>query len=133
MRRLRAGVAAAVLIAVLLGVSTPGHGTAFNPLTGEESATAPLPPGVTVFLFHSGTGETRQAIRPGDVFTAFRNWTTGRHEVVGRIRIDAADGALCFRGVVLEGEIRQHDLVHAGSAHYLVIATDAPCRLEDGR
>ena len=133
MRMSTAGVAAAVLIAVLLGVAAPGHGTAFNPLTGDESAPAPLPPGATVFLFHSGTAETRQAVPPGDVLTVFRTHSTGRQESVGRIRVDAPAGALCFRGVVLEGEIRQHDLVHAGSAHYLVIATDAPCRLEDGR
>lgn len=133
MHRWKAGVAAAVLVAVLLGGSSRGLGTSFSPLTADEGAPPPLRPGAVVFLFHSGTEETRRAIRAGDVLVAFRSLIDGRQQAVGKIRVDAAAGALCFRGEVLEGEVRPHDITHAGSVSLMVIATEAPCPREPAR
>lgn len=128
MRGFKAGVATAALLAVLLATSPPGHGTSFNPLTADECPPeAALSAGATVYLFHSGAEGTLPSTRTGDILVAASS------RGIGRIRVDAAAGALCFRGVVLEGELHQHDVARAGSFYYLVIVTDTPCRLEAGR
>lgn len=133
MRGSTAGVAAAVLLAVLLVGAPRGQGTSFNPLTADECPAPLFTPGAKVALFHSGTEETRHAVRAGDVLVVSRALPDGRREAVGRIRVDAAAGALCFRGEVLEGELRPHDVALAGSVSLLLIPTDASCLYEPAR
>lgn len=125
-------VAAALLAAVVLA---PGGapGTSFNPLTADECAVKSLSPGAAVFLFHSGTDQTRRSVRAGDVLTALRSRMNGSGDPAGALRVDAAVGERCFRGRVLEGELRVHDLVSAGSVFYLVLDSDAPCLHGTGR
>jgi hypothetical protein len=51
----------------------------------------------------------------------------GRQEPAGLVRVDAASGALCFRAVVLEGELQPHDVAQANHGAFLVISQEAPC------
>jgi len=132
MRRSGVGVAALLLAAGLLRPSA-AHATSYNPLTPDGEAVAPLAPGATVFLFHSGTEETRRSIRAGDVIPVYRPLVSGRNVAVGTIRVEAAAGELCFRGQVLEGEIQTNDVAAAGVVSCLVISSAAPCRHGTGR
>lgn len=127
------GVAAAVWLAVIVVGPSGVQGTSYNPLTADECPARTMTSGATVFLFHSGTEETRRSIRPGDVLAVFRAQISGRNEAVGTIRVDAAVGALCFRAAVLEGEVEQHDVARAGSVSFLIIPSDTPCPREAGR
>jgi len=135
MRGCTAGVATAALLAVLLAGPTPGHGTAFNPLTTSDecSSEAVLSAGATVYLFHGGAGEAIRSIRTGEILVVTSSRGIGRGEEVGRIRVDAPAGALCFRGEVIEGNLRPHDVARAGPVFLLVITTDAPCLREAER
>ncbi len=132
MNRAARGVAIALLLS-LADSLTGAHATSFNPLAGDERAAPGLAAGATVFLFHGGTGEAQGSSGPGAVLVALRPRMSGRSEPVGRVRVDAAAGALCFRGEVVEGELLPLDLVHAGGASFLVIPTDAPCGRDGAR
>jgi hypothetical protein len=132
MRSSLAVVGTAVLLAVVVAGSGIARGTSYNPLiVGDGPAAAVLAPGTTVFLFHGGSEDARRSIRTGDVLAALRPRLDGGWDAVGTVRVEAAAGALCFRAVVLEGELWMHDVAQSGHGAFLVIPTAAPCLFED--
>lgn len=130
MIRSLAGIAAVALLAVVAIEPPRVQGTSYNPLTVDEGSVRTMTSGATVILFHSGTEQTRRSIHPGDVLTVSRARRSCRDEAVGTIRAEAPAGELCFRATVLEGEVRPHDVAHAGAVSFLVILSDDPCQHE---
>lgn len=114
-------IAAALLLIVAGGALRVGA-TSFNPLPFERDLSAPeMAPGDTVFLFHSGTGETRSSLLPGATLGVSRLDSEGKHRPVGTIRAAAFVGEFCLRGEVTEGKILLHDLAEKDHVYYLVI------------
>lgn len=130
MRKSSAGWGTAVLFAVVVAGAGSAGGTSYNPLTpGNGSAPTPVTAGATVFLFHGGSVEAREATVRGCVLAVQRPGMDAQWHVVGKVRVDGEAGTLCFRAEVVEGELLPHDVVPAGAGGLLLITSDAPCQL----
>jgi hypothetical protein len=107
-----------------LALAVPMHAaaTSYDPLPREEEpAGMEMAGGATVFLFHSGTEQVRRSLQVGDVLEVSRVGPDGASRGVGKIRVAAFLGAVCLRGEVLEGKVRQHDLAEKDGVYCLVI------------
>ena len=111
-----------LLIALLL--AAPLHATSYVPLAkevasakDEEAMTA----GSRVLLFHSGSQDVKNAIKPNDVLTAYREYPAsgpGSTTETGKIRVIAVLDNYHLEGEVIEG--------HAGPG-YLAVKDTAAC------
>jgi len=118
-------ILAVLLPSLFLGVSSSVVAVSYPPpylYHREYSADTVMKVGEVVYLFHSGTGDVRSAIRPGETLTVQRITPACDVKAVGKVRIIAYEGSLYIKSKVVEGEIRPGDIAKQGEIAALVIS-----------
>lgn len=89
--------------------------------------------GETVRLFHGGTKEAKTEFCLGETIPVYRWVGRGRYvdyKEVGKVKIARFVGEHYFDAVIVEGEVRNGDLVRKTSSACLIIPREAPEKQE---
>ncbi len=84
--------------------------------------------GTSVYLFHSGTAEIKDAAATGDILTVYREDPCRTVLEAGKIRIVSFGGDNYIRAEVVDGNIRPGDMARKGSVLYLVTPAAFICK-----
>lgn len=98
-----------LLLAIPLLLAAPVHAVSYPPSAEEPTYLKDqevLKVGAMVHLFHSGTADVRNAIRPGDVLNVYREYPpdiSGISKASGKVKIIGDLGDYYFEGEMVEG------------------------------
>jgi hypothetical protein len=80
--------------------------------------------GQIAYLFHSGTEDVNRTIHLNDMLVVYRITPLCEEKTVGKIKVISHISDTYFKGEVVEGEIRPHDIAKKGNVSCLVISID---------
>jgi hypothetical protein len=106
------------------------HATSFNPVIEEHhqlKEKTVMKTGATVYLFHSGTQDVKNAIVDNDILAVYRESSSCEQKEVGKIRIRSHAGDNFVMGEVMKGEIKEGDIAKKGAVGLLVIFPEDKC------
>jgi hypothetical protein len=125
MRLILLRICAGMLFLLMLSIASTGHAVSYQPpfrlVTGNGSVVVK---GGFVHLFHSGTHDTTDTVRSGDIFIVSRTSPSCIMQEVGRVRFVNFVGDTYMEAEVVEGEIKAGDIAKKGNISYLIVSTE---------
>ena len=116
-----------LLLAGLLFPAARAAAVAYYPLVHHEPGEeALMRPGTTVYLFHSGTEDTRRTLHVGGVLTVIRVRQSCESVEVGKVRLLAFIGDNYLQAEVVSGAVKPNDMAREGTVSCLLLAAQ-PC------
>jgi hypothetical protein len=114
---------------LLLTMGIPSTGLAVSyeppfrltPVSGSE-----VVKGGTLYLFHSGTHDIKDAVRSGDILIVYRITHLCKMEEVGKIRFLNFVRDTYMEAEVIEGVLKAGDIAKKGNISCLIVSTE-PC------
>jgi hypothetical protein len=109
----------------LLFLSSPASPVSYPPPSPEPlqlTETTPMRAGARVQLFHSGTPDVVNGIKPGDLLTVYTEYTADAPlKETGKVKVLGATGSYYFEGEVVEGFVQTGNLAVKNGIACIVI------------
>lgn len=123
------GIAFALLSSTLLAASTV-DATSYRIIEEHRELTnrAVMTVGMTVYLFHSGTKDVRNALQVNDILEVYRDTPSCGRQKVGRIKVLLFSRQNYLKAEVVEGELKHGDIARKDAVSCLVLLTDDKCK-----
>lgn len=110
---------------LLLGIASSATATSYQPgIYHRVDRIETMKKGDTVYLFYSGTDDSKALIHSGDEMSVYRTGHSCESKDSGRIKIVALIGDYYIKAEVVDGEIRVGDIAKKGHMSCIVITVD---------